>query len=431
MSVFTFFFNVFPLQNSIVYAEGNANQYAAEEKPEITSDYAYLIDLDTGQVLYEKGSSDRIYPASMTKMMTTILAIENLPDTSMTVTVTEEMLAGLKEASASRAGFDVGDEPTVLDLLYGDILPSGADCSRALSFTIAGSEEAYVDLMNAKAEELGMTGTHFVNTTGLHDDNHYSTLQDIATLMKYCLQNELFRTIISTETYTSVPVKSQPDGLLMNSVVLKYINHPENEYNWNIEGFIGGKSGFTLEGEYCLASIASFSGMNLMLITAHGWINRYYPVNVEDASILYGYMNEHYQRQTLYTADETVSEIPVRNSMDESLSVYADSDLVLDVPNDDNLHIELNIPDTISSNTSKDENVGTANVYSYDSLVGTVTLKAEKEVKITFLGTLKTVVKEHPTAVLSILGILLIVLIILYVQAKKAQRRRKRKKRRA
>ncbi len=151
MSVFTFFFNVFPLQNSIVYAEGNANQYAAEEKPEITSDYAYLIDLDTGQVLYEKGSSDRIYPASMTKMMTTILAIENLPDTSMTVTVTEEMLAGLKEASASRAGFDVGDEPTVLDLLYGDILPSGADCSRALSFTIAGSEEAYVDLMNAKA----------------------------------------------------------------------------------------------------------------------------------------------------------------------------------------------------------------------------------------------------------------------------------------
>ena len=419
-----------PAQVFSVQAEEGNEAYTAEEKPEITSDYAYLLDLDTGQVLYEKGSADRIYPASMTKMMTTILAIENLPDTSMTVTVTEEMLAGLEEASASRAGFDVGDEPTVQDLLYGDILPSGADCSRALSFTIAGSEEAYVDMMNAKAEELGMTGTHFVNTTGLHDDNHYSTLQDIATLMKYCLQNELFKTIISTETYTSVPVKSQPDGLLMNSVVLKYINHPENEYNWNIEGFIGGKSGFTLEGEYCLASIASFSGMNLMLITAHGWINRYYPVHIEDASILYNYMYEHYQRQTLFTANETVTEIPVRNSMSESLSVYADSELVSDVPNDENLHIELQLPETISSNTAKDEVIGTAEVYSYDQHIASIELKAEAEVKITFLGTLKTIVKEHPTAVVSVIGLLIIVLIILYAQVHRAQRRKKRKKRR-
>ena len=116
--------------------------------------------------------------------------------------------------------------------------------------------------------------------------------------------------------------------------------------------------------------------------------------------------------------------------MSESLSVYADSELVSDVPNDENLHIELQLPQTISGNTGKDEVIGTAEVYSYDQHIASIELKAEAEIKITFLGTMKTIVKEHPMAVVSVIGLLIIVLIILYAQMLRAQRRRKRKKRR-
>ncbi|MBR3345532.1 MAG: D-alanyl-D-alanine carboxypeptidase, partial [Solobacterium sp.] len=150
--------------------------YKPMEQLPLLCDYVYLIDPDTNQVLIDRGSQERMYPASMTKVMTSIIALEEIPDPeNVTIEFTQEMLDGLIAASANRAGFLPGDKPTALDHIYGDLLPSGADCSRALAFYISGSEEAFVELMNQKARELGMNDTNFVNTSGLHDDNHYTT----------------------------------------------------------------------------------------------------------------------------------------------------------------------------------------------------------------------------------------------------------------
>ncbi|MGB4613745.1 MAG: serine hydrolase, partial [Erysipelotrichaceae bacterium] len=258
---------------NIVY--GEEVNYPPEEKPDISSDYVYMYDLNTGQVLWDIGSDEVIFPASLTKMMTLIVAIENIDDFNNTVLITEEMLAGLKEARAARAGFDVGDEPLLKDILYGIMLPSGADCTNAAAVYVSGSIEAYVDLMNQKAKELGMNQTHFVNVTGLHNDNHVSSLKDMAKLLEYFLKNETFVEIFSSREHQAITTLNYPEeGLKMESNVFNYINNddPEAKDNVYIDGFIGGKSGYTTSARYCLASTAIHNDIQYVLITAHSWI---------------------------------------------------------------------------------------------------------------------------------------------------------------
>ena len=205
--------------------QADPSTYKPMESLPLLCDYVYLINPDTGQTLIDRGSEEQMYPASLTKVMTSIIAIEEIPDpANITIEFTQEMLDGLIAASANRAGFLPGDKPTALDHIYGDLLPSGADCSRALAFYIAGSEEAFVDLMNQKAEELGMNNTRFMNTSGLHDDDHYTTCRDMMTLYLYCMQNKTFMDILKTQVHISVPVDHFPNGLGMTNFVLMYIN---------------------------------------------------------------------------------------------------------------------------------------------------------------------------------------------------------------
>lgn len=143
----------------------------------LNSPHAILLQADSGEVLAEKDADSTIYPASMTKMMTALLAIEANLDLDTPVTLPEEIFPALQAQNASLAGFQAGETATVWDLLYGAMLPSGAECCETLAREVSGSEEAFVARMNQKAAELGMTGTHFCNPTGLHDPEHVSTVR--------------------------------------------------------------------------------------------------------------------------------------------------------------------------------------------------------------------------------------------------------------
>ena len=145
----------------------------------LNSPHAILLQADSGEVLAEKDADSTIYPASMTKMMTALLAIEANPDLDTPVTLPEEIFPALQAQNASLAGFQPGETATVRDLLYGAMLPSGAECCEALAREVSGSEEAFAARMNQKAAELGMTATHFCNPTGLHDPEHVSTVRDM------------------------------------------------------------------------------------------------------------------------------------------------------------------------------------------------------------------------------------------------------------
>ena len=170
---------------------------------DINSQSGILVRLSDGEVVAEKDADAKIYPASMTKIMTAIVGLENLSDLNETITIDRDMYDRLYTEGASLAGFGAGDEVKAIDILYGVMLPSGAECCVGLAQHLFGSEENFVAKMNEKAAELGMDSTHFVTCTGLHDENHYTTVRDLTKLLSYALQNDTFRQIYCTSEYTT------------------------------------------------------------------------------------------------------------------------------------------------------------------------------------------------------------------------------------
>ncbi len=240
----------------------------------ITSDYGILIDLDKGEVIASKGGDQKIYPASMTKVMTLIVAYENISDLDKTFyTFETEMLDELYLAGASVAGFKSGETVSARDLLYGAILPSGGDATNALAELVGGSEEDFAELMNAKVEELRLKNTHFVTASGLHHPDHYSTCHDMAIILEYAISDPFMKKILSTYRYTTAPTAQHPEGIQLTSTMFSRMTGEE------VEGLYiqGGKTGYTNEALNCLCSFAAncredeadYTSPQYILVTAH------------------------------------------------------------------------------------------------------------------------------------------------------------------
>lgn len=254
----------------------SASQYAARNDStvtltnEIECQYGILIDLENNTVLADKSGDERIFPASMTKVMTILVSAENCENLEDTFTMTNEIVSPLAAQNAAVAGFAPGEKITVLDLLYGAALPSGADATKALAEYTAGSEEEFAKLMNAKCDELKLTGTHFVNSSGLHDDNHYSTCHDIALIMKAAMANETAKKVLSTYQYTTSKTTEHPDGITLTSTIFSRVEGSE-EFDEKIE-IVGGKTGYTGEAGQCLVTCAKVAetGKEYIFATAKG-----------------------------------------------------------------------------------------------------------------------------------------------------------------
>lgn len=231
-----------------LFAEYDDN--TASVTADIESDSVIFVNITENHVVAERNASKRLYPASTTKIMTLLLAAESIADLDDTFTMTYEITDPLYLAGASAAGFLSGETVTVRDLLYGTILPSGADAAVGLAVKIAGSEAAFAKLMNKKAEELGLKDTHFVNVSGLYDADHYSTAEDIAVILRAAMGNELCREILSTYQYTTSATAQHPEGILLTSTLFSYM------YGTEPEGaqIKGGKTGYTYESGYCIAT---------------------------------------------------------------------------------------------------------------------------------------------------------------------------------
>lgn len=228
------------------------------------SESAVLLDLDTGKIAAQKKSQEKIYPASLTKMMTVLLVLENGEDLDKQVRLSEDIFPELYEEGASMAGFLPGEHATVRDLLYGVMLPSGGECCKALAKEVAGSEEKFADLMNEKAEELGMKHTYFVNSTGLQDKKHYTTVKDLARLLEYAWKNGDFQAIFTKKSYTVPPTDGHPEGFTFYSLMFQ-----EMEQSGITSDYIlGGKTGYTSDAGLCLASVGTAGDKTYALVTA-------------------------------------------------------------------------------------------------------------------------------------------------------------------
>ena len=214
----------------------------------VTSEAAALFDEDGREVLYSKDAFERLYPASITKVMTALVALEygNLSDQ---VTVTED--AVITESGASLCGIEPGDVLTLEQLLYGLMLPSGNDAGAAIAVHIAGSIEAFADMMNAEADRIGAVDTHFVNPHGLHDPDHYTTAYDLYLIFHEAMKNPVFREITGTTAYTASYRDRSGQTVSKTWKGGNWFMTGERETPAGIT-VIGGKTGTTQAAGYCL-----------------------------------------------------------------------------------------------------------------------------------------------------------------------------------
>lgn len=233
-------------------------------KPEVNANYAILIDADAGLVVAEKNGSAKMYPASMTKVMTLLVACEHITDLNEKLEITQDIVDYVKKEGASNCGFKAGEQVTMLDLLYGLILPSGADAALALVRRIAGSEEQFVVLMNQKAQQLGISATtHFTNCTGLYNDNHYSTAEDMAIIMRAASQNSVAATILTTRSYTTQANNKRTTGLSFSNLFLKRIDTQTTGGQVNFA-----KTGYVAKAGNCAVSyFTAASGRHYICVT--------------------------------------------------------------------------------------------------------------------------------------------------------------------
>lgn len=226
----------------------------AEEFENISSKNIILINLNDDKVIYEKDADEKVNIASLTKIMTALVAIENIDDFNKEVIITKKMIGSLAY-DLSKVKFEIGEVVTYNDLLYGILLKSGADATDSVAISISGSVDNFVKLMNDKAKALGMNNTSFSNTIGIEGENHYSSARDISILLKYALNNEKFKEVFTTEHYISTNNKHDMYG------PLKYLKESKMNY------VLGAKTGYTSKAGLCLASIATYNDVNYLLVT--------------------------------------------------------------------------------------------------------------------------------------------------------------------
>ena len=240
----------------------SANAETVQLGDSIDSQYAVVIDLQSDAIIAEKNADAIISPASMTKVLTLLVAAENIENLDDTFTMTIDITDYCYVNECSIVGLMVGETVSVRELLYGTILPSGADAALGLATYVAGSQEAFVEMMNAKLDDLGLSETaHFTNCVGLYDEEHFCTIYDMAMIMKAAMENELCREILNARTYDTAPTADHPDGQILSNWFLRRI---EDKDTGSIE-VIGAKTGYVIQSGSCAVSAGQDSEGNLYI----------------------------------------------------------------------------------------------------------------------------------------------------------------------
>lgn len=222
----------------------------------------YVLDITHDREIANMQADDVRAPASLTKIMTVYTALSHIQNLDEKVAIDSSTYDELVKAGASMAGFSKDETITYRDLLYGTILPSGAEAALSLAVACSGSKEAFVDEMNQNAQKLGLTRTHFTNPTGLDEDGLSSSASDIAALLAHTLKNPQFKEVFCAKEYTSTPTKKHPRGVHMQSTVLSHIGAEDQEH----AQILGGKSGTTTNAGLCWATLWLKDGCEYVVV---------------------------------------------------------------------------------------------------------------------------------------------------------------------
>ncbi len=375
---------------TIALASDNNSQSSKTEttvnEPEIVSDAGFLMEVKSGNVLYSKNSSKKLYPASTTKVMTAILTLENCELDEM-ATVSQNAV-DLVPNGYTNAKLVPGEQMKVEDLLYALMLNSANEAANVLGEHVSGTIEEFAKLMNEKAEEIGCKNTHFVNTNGMHDKNHYTTAEDLAKIAVYCMKNEEFRKIVSTVEYKlpTTELYTKDDRIMKNTNMLI---HPESKYY--MENVIGVKTGYTKEAGNCLISYAvTDNGEELVCVTLKaGNSSATTNQRFADSKDVLEYGLDNFSTREIIKEGKQIEKIQIKNATKktkyleivtkESVSDFINNDIDIS-----EIDAKIDIKDELSAPIKKGEKLGTI-TYEIDGKEYATDLIAKNEVKRSYI----------------------------------------------
>lgn len=375
---------------------------------DISSKNAILYNMDSGEVLYEKDADEKVSIASLTKIMTALVSIENIKDLDSHVVLTTDDFKGLVEANAVTAGFTKGEVVTYRDLLYGLLLPSGADAAKALARNIAGSEENFIKMMNEKVGEMNLKNTHFSTVIGLDDDNNYSTAREVALIFKEALKNEDLKTIITTKEYTSSDGKVKFHSTIQSNA---------KKFEIDVPYILGGKTGTTTDAGLCLATIAKENDVNYMLVTLGALYDKKAPHNIEDAQTIYDYFIENYGNHIIVDKETPFTEINVKYGSEKTLKLYPTKNITKYLENDydkNDIKYVYDGREEITAFTKKGEKLGTLEIYYQDDLIDKENIVLTESLQFSILE----FAKENIVIILSIITVLVVIVVFIIKRRK-------------
>ena len=332
----------------------------ALEINDLYSENVIVYNKDENKILYEKNSEDTASIASLTKIMTTLVSIENIKDLNEKVTITERMLSSVPW-DASVAGLKVGDVVTYEDLLYASMLPSGADATDSLAISLTGSISSFVEKMNDLAKKLNLTGLKFSNTTGYDASGHYGTAKDILKLLEYALENPTFKKIYETKEYTL------SNGLEVSST----INYYNKKYGYDLSFIKGSKTGYTGNAGYCLSTESVIDGVNILTVTLNAPDDGK-ARNITDIDTIKDALKENMQKVNIVKEKEVLKELETKNAKEDYVKLRSLKTITRYVEkpfNKNKVKIEYNGEQVIDSTTKPNTKVGTFKIYYNDELI--------------------------------------------------------------
>lgn len=346
---------------------------------EINSKYAVLYNLNENQVIFEKNKDEKVSIASLTKIMTTLVAIENIKNYEEKVTISSSMFDGLKEEGAAVIGLKNNQKLTYNDLLYGMFLASGADATRAIAISLAGDEKTFVDKMNKKAAGLGLKKTHFQNTVGLDHEENYSTVDEVAKILKEAYKNKKFQEIFLTDTYTFSDE---------SFTVYSSFRKTGEKYSLETDFVLGAKTGYTYKAERALASIAQDSDNKItyLLVTTNAEKT---PMHITDTLKIYDYYFKNYKYHNLVTKRDFLVKIPVQYSKTKNINFYAKSDIKKYLNNEFNpkdVKLLYKGKEVLNPNIKKGCKLGKIEILYKGKIMDTIDVLLDKKITFSFIG---------------------------------------------
>ncbi len=356
---------IVPIFIIIIFLLNTSFVFAVSEEPKPVSKAALLIDTKTDKILYSKNADKKMYPASTTKILTAILVIENC-SLDEVVTVSYDAVMSIPDGYSS-ASLQVGEQLTVEQLLQVLLVHSANDSANVLAEYVGGSVESFVAMMNTKVHELGLNNTHFTNSFGMHDENHYTTAHDLATIMKYCIKNETFRKIAGSAS-CAIPATNKYGTRTYNSTNELIIPNNSNYYPY----ITSGKTGYTSQAGDCLVSCSYKNDLELICVVLKGKTIDDTSTRFTDTKLLYEFGYNNYSIRNLLNENDIVTQIEIKNATKDtkyldllsnnSISVLLDNDITKE-----EIPFEITLKDDIKAPIEQGDKLGTVS-YTVDGV---------------------------------------------------------------